>query len=286
MSQLDTSWMRGVSVVLLGGGAGVVLFWFARQRAAALLAHVRDYERALARDLSFLRMAQTPRQVVVAQGVALAITLLSVLLGFWLLASVLVVLVCAPKPWLHGRRVKRVNAMEEQLEGWLQGLASSLRATPALGEALEFSMSLVSPPLYDELDVLVKEQRLGTPLDDALTRMGERIASRSVSSALGALRIGRNTGGDLPSIIERTAAALREMTRLEGVVRTKTAEGKAQAYVVAVLPFPMIGLFSYMSPTLLLPLVESVRGYCVAGVAFVLWLSSIFIARRILDVDL
>ncbi len=286
MSLSDTVWLRGLAVVLLGGGAATLLFTIVKRHVSFLRGRLAAHARMLARDLTFLRMEHTPRQVILGQAVGLAATGMSVLLGWWLLASVLVVLVCAPKPWLEVRRAKRVNAMDGQLEGWLQGLASSLRATPALGEALEFSMSLVSPPLRDELDVLIKEQRLGTPLDEALTRMGERIASRSVNSALGALRIGRSMGGDLASILERTAATLREMTRLEGVVRTKTAEGKAQAYVVAVLPFPMIGLFTYLSPTLLLPLVESFRGYCVAGGAFVLWLSSIVIARKILHVDL
>ena len=42
-------------------------------------------------------------------------------------------------------------------------------------------------------------------------------------------------------------AALREIARLEGVVRTKTAEGKAQAMVVAVMPFPLIGLLNYLN---------------------------------------
>ncbi len=286
MIRLDVVWLRACATLLLGGGAGAMLLALAQGRAAALRARLAMHVGVLSLDLTFLRMQRTARDIVTAQAAGLALTVLSALLGWWLLASVLVVLVCAPKPWLHARRVKRVNAMEGQLEGWLQGLASSLRATPALGEALEFSMSLVSPPLREELDILIKEHRLGTPLDDGLTRMGDRIASRSVSSALGALRIGRNTGGDLPTILERAASTLREMTRLEGVVRTKTAESKAQAYVVAVLPFPMIGLFSFLSPTLLLPLVESVRGYCVAGLAFVLWLSAIFIARKILDVDL
>ncbi len=278
--------LRMSAEILLGGGIAVVALVFAAQNVARLRASLSAYASNLTQELSFLRLPHSAKQIIGAQALGLVLTCLCLLLGFGLAASVLVVIVAAPKSWLHGRRVKRVNEIEEQLDGWLQGLAASLRATPSLGEGIEFSMGLVHAPLRDEIGVLVKEQRLGTPLDDALAHLGERVASRTVQSALSALRIGRNTGGDLSTILERSASALREMARLEGVVRTKTAEGKAQAYVVAVLPFPMVGLLSYLSPSLLAPLVESFRGYCVVAAAVALWVAAIAIARKVLDVDI
>lgn len=285
-AETRTLGLRIVAELLLGGGLAMVAFALGVRNVARIRSSLLAYSDHLTNELGFLRLPYSAKHIISVQGLGLVLTGLCLLLGLWLAASVLIVVVAAPKPWLHGRRVKRVNAIEEQLDGWLQGLAASLRATPSLGEAIEFSMGLVHAPLRDELDLLVKEQRLGTPLDDALSHMGERIASRTVQSALSALRIGRNTGGDLSTILERSAATLREMARLEGVVRTKTAEGKAQAYVVAVLPFPMIGLLSYLNPSLLAPLVESFRGYCVVAAAVAMWISAIAIARKVLDVDL
>jgi len=286
MLTLSGPCLRACAVLLLGSGAGAFFASLARAHACSLRTRLLEHQARLALHLAFLRLPAAAQTVVIAQVGVASLTVVAALLGHWLIASVGVALILAPGPWLHSKRAARVNVMEEQLDGWLRGLASSLRATPALGEALEYSQLLVAAPLRDELDLVVKEQRLGVPLDDALARMGDRISSRTVGSALSALRIGRNVGGDLPTILERSASVLREMARLEGVVRTKTAESKAQAYVIAVLPFPMIGLFTYLDPSLLSPLFESFRGHCVAALAFVLWASAIAFARRILDVDI
>ena len=107
-----------------------------------------------------------------------------------------------------------------------------------------------------------------------------------MQTALASLRIGQRTGGQLPDILERSAQALREMARLEGVVRTKTAEGKAQAYVVGVIPFPLVALLHYIDPGFLNPLLVSARGHLVLAAALVLWLLSIVVAKKVLRVDI
>ena len=63
--------------------------------------------------------------------------------------------------------------------------------------------------------------------------MAARIGSRQVDSALSAILIGRQVGGNLGRVLETTAASIREMARLDGVIRTKTAEGKMQLCVIA-----------------------------------------------------
>jgi tight adherence protein B len=259
------------------------LLWL---HAAALKARLTAYASEVTQEVVLLRLPFRSRAVLGCQATLLASAALCLLLGTPLLASVLILPTFSVLPILHARRARRVTAMEQQLDGWLGGLAATLRATPALGEAIEYSLTLVGSPLADELDTLLKELRLGTPLDSALVRMGERIGSRTVQSALGTLRIGQRTGGDIPKILERSAAALREMARLEGVVRVKTAEGKAQASVLALLPFPVIALFHHINPTFLAPLVQHPRGYAVIAVATVLWLSSLVVTRRILRVDI
>jgi tight adherence protein B len=97
--------------------------------------------------------------------------------------------------------------------------------------------------------------------------------------------VGRQTGGDLPAILEQSALTLREMSRLEGVVRTKTAEGKAQAYVLGGIPFVLVGAIHLVDENWLPPLFETGLGLAILSVALTLWVAAIFLARRILTVD-
>ena len=75
------------------------------------------------------------------------------------------------------------------------------------------------------------------------------------------------------------------MARLEGVVRTKTAEGRAQAVLVAVIPAPLLWLLQSMNPNLFDPLWSTTRGHLLVGVAIALWASALLWARRIVAVD-
>ncbi|MBD3671408.1 MAG: hypothetical protein HUJ29_11595, partial [Gammaproteobacteria bacterium] len=87
-------------------------------------------------------------------------------------------------------------------------------------------------------------------------------------------------------IMEESAATLREMARLEGVVRTKTAEGKTQAYVLGVIPFVLIGAIHMVDEHWLDPLGSSTLGFAIISVAAVLWITAILLARKILAVDI
>jgi tight adherence protein B len=181
---------------------------------------------------------------------------------------------------------ERVRRLEQQLDGWLLMLANALKATPSIGESIKSTVNLVQAPFSEELDLLVKENKLGTPVDQAILNAGDRIGSPVVSGALATLVIGRQTGGDMPRILEASAASLREMARLEGVVRSKTAEGKGQVLVLAIMPFAMIGLLSSVDPEWLTPLTTNFVGYIIVAIAMSLWLVAIFWARKILDVDI
>jgi tight adherence protein B len=260
---------------------------FARAARGPLVEAFATRRRTLDWDLRFIRHSMTAAQVFALQGFGTAL-LLGVALrsGAWLTLVLLPPLWFAPRSLITRARLSRITAIEGQVDTWMLILANALRATPSLGEALESSARLLPVPLAQELDLALKEHHLGAPLDVALKTMGHRLKSRTVNVALGTLRIARNTGGNLSETLETSAGALREMARLEGVVRTRTAEGKAQAVVIAVMPFPLVGLLNYINPSLLQPLWSTSTGYLLVMLSFVFWLVAIVWARKILAVDI
>jgi tight adherence protein B len=122
-------------------------------------------------------------------------------------------------------------------------------------------------PIKEELELTMKENQLGVPLDQALLNMARRVGSRAFSGALTTVLIGRQTGGDLPKILETSRATLREMARLEGVVRTKTAEGKAQAWVLGVIPPLLVALLNWMDPRVAPAALHDLIGYIIVTIA-------------------
>ncbi|MBN1656260.1 MAG: type II secretion system F family protein [Deltaproteobacteria bacterium] len=248
---------------------------------------LRNYQHDLDQHVRFLRLNLSGFRLLLLQSVALLASVF--LLGvnpkpIWVLPVLAILFL--PRAYLRLLRRKRVMLIEQQINTWLLVLANALKASTSLGEAIASSVAVVQAPLSQEVDLMVKEYQLGAPLDQALEAMTLRIGSRSVAGALLTLQIGRNTGGNLALILESSAASLRELARLEAVARTKTAEGKAQAFVIAVIPFPLFACLNWMDPRFFLPLTQNFTGNLVLAGAAALWLAAVLVARKVLIVDI
>jgi tight adherence protein B len=198
----------------------------------------------------------------------------------------LIAVVAVPLFAIERMRRKRVHKIELQLDGFLLALANALKATPSLGNAFISVQSLMTAPLKEELELASKEMRVGSTLDQALLLMAARIGSRQVDSALSALLIGRQAGGNLPRILDTTSETLREMSRLDAMVQAKTAEGKAQMGLLSVFPILLIMAFTAVKPDYFDPLTASVSGFAIMAVAAMFWIASIVVARKIVSVDI
>lgn len=286
VEQLPLPLLRTLAVALAGGGCTLVGVAFVRSRGEELARWYADYRQRMAAQLTFLRIRIGADAIVRGQACLLGLTFLLLLARSYLVASIVFTVALAPMSMLQYQSLKRITRIEAQLDSWLYSLASSLRATPALGEAIAASVLLVQAPLREELDLLLKEQKLGASVEESLGRMASRISSGTVQSAMASLRIGLRTGGQISEILERSAQVLREMARLEGVVRTKTAEGKAQTFVVGILPFPMVALIQNVDPEFFRPLLADTRGHLLIAAAVLLWAFAVFLARRFVRVDI
>lgn len=275
----------GIGLVALG--IAVTAYVLVASRDTALHRAFADYAASLEKQCRLLYLRTTGVQIARRQAIAVGLLLIITLfVGELFILGIAAAIALVPRLWLSSKVDERRKQVDAQLDTFLTTLANALKASPSLGDALATTTNLMRSPMKEDLEFALKENKLGTPLDQALINMSNRIESRAFNSALTTILIGRQTGGDLPKILERSAATLREMARLEGVVRTKTAEGKTQAYVLGAVPFLIVLAINMVDPTWLKPLTSNAIGYGIMGLAIALWLTGILAARKILDVDI
>lgn len=276
-----------LAIALMGlGGFGAIYMALAMPSSP-----VKDkwdqYVRFLDKYVKFLLLKKSGTEIARTQALALAACALAfTATGHPALLIALMGIAFIPWAWLESEQGKRIEQLEAQLDGWLLMLSNALKATPAIGEAIKSTVQLVQAPMSEELDLLVKENQLGTPVDKAVLNAAERMQSQTIAGALATIVIARQTGGDLSAVLESSAGTLREMSRLEGVVKTKTAEGKGQTVVLGAMPFVMSGVLSLIDPEWLKPLASGFIGYTITGIALTMWFISIVWARKILAVDI
>jgi tight adherence protein B len=164
-------------------------------------------------------------------------------------------------------------------------MANTILVTQNLEDAFATIAQHFDPPIAQEADVLVKQVRLGTPMDEALHDLADRCQSRNVDAIVTALTVGRQTGGELPKVLETTASVLRETTRVEGVMESKTSEGKAQIVVMGLLPFVFGGALQVIDPEWMQPLFKDPIGWAIILVACALEFIGLAMVRKLTRID-
>lgn len=247
----------------------------------------KRYSTYLARHFSFLFIDQdAQRWAGMHICICVAWLFFSIAMASWSLALLAPVLAVTPAFALERQHNKKRTQISDQLATWLTILANSLKSSPNIADAFSSSIGLVNSPLKEELALMVKEIGVGEHLDGAMRRSAARLDSPLYSSVMTTLLVARQTGGDLPKVLEGSSATLREMERLSGVVRTKTAEGRSQVLVLVILPFLMIAALQKTSPEMIPGLAASFTGKLIIAASAILWLSSLALARRIVRVDI
>ncbi len=214
----------------------------------------------------------------------LAVQVVFIDIPYWY--AIVALVAVGPMVYLVNERSKRIARLELQIDGFILALANSLKTVPSPSAALQAVVPILHNPTRQEIERVVAEMRVGNTLEQGLLNMSARVGSRMVDSALSSVLVGLQVGGNLPAVLETTASTIREMNRLDGVVKTKTSEGRAQLWVLAVFPFAICGAFNWVSPGYFDILQESFAGYCVIAIAMTAWVSSLLVARKVLTVDI
>jgi tight adherence protein B len=274
------------SAFLVGGCAGISYLLLSTEGNLAQR-QWRRYAARLHRHSSFLLLSYRGSQIAFAQLiVCTAFATLAAVTRSPAVALVALVAAVVPPFLLWKRHCARVAQLERQLDTWLLMLANALKATSSVGEAIASTIPLVPKPFSEEVDLLVKEIRLGAPLDRAINSLARRIDSTVVSGALATIVVARQTGGDLSRTLEHASAALRESARLEGVLRTKTAEGRGQVLVLASVPFLLCVIIAWLDRSWFEPMLSQQVGQAILAACALVWTFATVWAHHIARADL
>ncbi len=238
-------------------------------------------------DRKLRSMFLPARGILIALGQAAAAVLITVAglvfdIPYWY--GLLLVAVVGPVLVIEHKRRERIARIERQLDPFILAMANALKSIPSVAAAFQSIVETSAPPIRDEIELCTREMRVGSTLDEALLHMAARVGSPRLDSVLSAIVLGRRIGGNLPRVLENIAASVREIYRLEAVLRTKTAEAKMQLYVIGSAPFVLMVVISAVSPGYFSPLQESAAGYLVLLGAAGAWLMALFLARQVLSV--
>lgn len=179
--------------------------------------------------------------LAVAAAAALSVGPLGVLIA----AALSAVAPSALHRWLRRRRLRE---FERQLPDVADSIAGSLRAGSGLSHAIARVAAHQPPPAAQEFSLVLREHRLGVPLEDALASMASRSGLRDLHMLVAVLGIARDLGGGLAGALDRSASSMRRRLAMEDRIRALTSQGRLQGTVMGALPLVLGAVLMLLEP--------------------------------------
>lgn len=166
-----------------------------------------------------------------------------------LTAIALVAGVLAPYALLRWKCARRLKKFDEALPDAIELMARALRAGHAVASSIEVVAQQSPEPLKAEFGRCAQQQRLGISFRDGILDLADRVPSSDLHFLVTAILVQKETGGDLTEILDRTSEVIRERVRIQGEVRTYTAQGRLTGWILSGLPVGLLGMISISSPS-------------------------------------
>jgi tight adherence protein B len=163
-------------------------------------------------------------------------------------------------------------------------LARGVRAGLPVFEAMEIAAREIPNPVGSEFRRTIDEMRIGIEMEDALQRTADRIRVPDFRFYVVALTLQRRTGGGLAETLGNLSNIIRRRKELRLKARALSAEARASAVVLAILPFVVGSIMYVFNRPLMSVLFDDPRGRFVVGLALLFLLAGIavmtFIIKR------
>ena len=188
-----------------------------------------------------------------------------------------------PFGFLKFKASRRLKAFDAGLADAIDMMARALRA----GHSMTASMNVVAEqslePVRSEFSEVFKQQNFGLPIRDAMQQMLDRVPSQDLRVLVTGILVQKETGGNLAEILDRTSQTIRERLKIQGEIRTHTAQGRMTGYILCALPVVMLIVINFLNPGYSRVLMENPTGRMISYIGIGLLIIGGLIIRQIIN---
>jgi len=130
----------------------------------------------------------------------------------------------------------RKRKFQAQIIDALTDISQSLKAGLSFLQALEVLVEEMPPPISQEFALIIKEHKMGIPLDDSFERLNKKMGLEDLNLVTTAILLGRETGGNLTDVFGHLSDSIRQRSKINEQVRTLTTQARWQGVIMSLLP--------------------------------------------------
>ena len=194
-----------------------------------------------------------------------------------------------PGMYVRYQQGARLKKFDGQLGDMLNLIVNGLRAGFSTLPAMEAVSRELPAPISVEFHRVVQEMQLGLPMEEALDHMLRRINSDDLDMVITAVNVQREVGGNLAEILDTISYTIRERVRIRGEISALTAQGRATAWVISLLPVALTGILFLVNRPYIMQFFNPETRTCgipmLMGAALMV-VTGFYITQKIVDIDI
>jgi len=198
------------------------------------------------------------------------------------LAGCIIASFVAPRVLLKREQSQADHKFMEAFPDTIDMAIRMLRAGVPISGAVRSVGTEAPPPVNDVFTNLADQMAIGITFEDVLTTAGQRVGLPDFQFFAVAVTLQRATGGNLASTLDILSDIMRKRRAMRMKARATTGEVRMSAYVLAAIPFLVLGGLLVMTPDYLVPLLSDRRGNVIIAIAAGNLLIGFWMMRRML----
>jgi tight adherence protein B len=191
----------------------------------------------------------------------------------------------APRPVVDYLYRKRTETFVLQLVDALNLMSNGMKSGLSVIQSIGLVVQEMPKPAQQEFNLVLSENKLGVPLEEALNNLAKRVVSDDVEMLVTSINILKETGGNLAETFDTISGTIRERIKVEKKIQVLTASGLYQGMFVMAMP-PLLGLVFYQSdPEFMSPLFSTTIGWIVISLILALEVIAFFVIMKIVKIQ-
>ena len=209
---------------------------------------------------------------------------LAYLLSDSLLLGILTLLSFLMTPFYLVKRGKRArkHAFDQQLPQACLRISASLMSGMSLYDSIRTMVSSTEAPLSQELSLIMRENRMGIPLDQSMHRLQSRMSTDNCRMFTSALVLALRSGGAVASLLEQVGLTIGQRLLLARKQKMLTSQGRLQAWCIGLLPIIVLAVLSRVDPDVTGNMIHDDLGRVFLGALIFLEASGVILLRKTL----
>jgi tight adherence protein B len=181
--------------------------------------------------------------------------------------------------------MREISRFDDQMIDVTFAFKNSLKAGMTLQQSMQMISNEFTAPASEQFRIVLREIQVGASVEEGLHHLEERMPNNELKMMVNAIEILRQTGGNMVETFATLSETLKNRKRVEGKIKSLTAQGRIQALMLCGMPFAMMLILYFLSRSYIMPLFNHPLGWITLTIVVILVATGWMLIKKLITIE-